>query len=830
MRREKFAIASAYDTETTNIAYKDIARAFPILFIDNDLRDIDLKEYEPGNDKVNLYRHEDEMLARIDEYIKWGRIVKKVPIICAYNLMFDLQPLMQMLDARYDMEVNAQSSTNVYTIDLYEADGEAHLLRFWDTFHLEMRGLAAMGRTAGLPKADGEWDYDLIRTPETPLTEEEIFYAKRDVQVIPAYLKYLLNANEWMKQEDFGSKILTKTSIVRQMARRNISNIKVEKRNGKILTLDKAFTEYCKSELPSNFNIYGLRQACFRGGFTFTAARYASTIQRRVYSADVTSMHHTFINGRYTPQNFDVCRSDVMQRICEKIISTSREHILENYHKPFEYAIHARIEFTNIRLKNGSAFEHYGIALESTSKFKKKLLVDSELATSEMNALAENETRALDWHDDFFNQVFAFGKLYEAERVTLHLTELELWCLSRVYEWDEMNVICGEATLKWRKPPDFVTLQSNMLFEQKSKAKFIQAHYKEGEPYAYNLTNIPDGIAQSLRDGTCEEQFFDSWYSSTVKGMFNGIYGTQAQNIYKGNYKVECGEIQPDYDTVATIDNFAEKQPKTTRVLYTYGMRIVGGSRLHMVLAIELIFERFGDKARILGGDTDSMKISVDDDVDADMISSALEPLAVASKNAIDASMDRVRKLYPNLASTLKGIGAFEIENEVPYETHLELWNKSRVSFDGSKFHVTCAGLPRPIGEYNIETLMKDLYEAGNSPEDIMLNCMGYDTLIRNPVSHILEHHRPKAVDLFDEDVTDYMGNTTHVTTHESIALYQAGRWIGETVKIGNMDNIAYLKRVYGSNVVGRPTYLDYDGNRPLVYRDTEDGVKEVFS
>ena len=222
MRAPKYVIAAVYDTETCNIGENENTRAYPILFIDNDIRDIDLYNYEPDrDDKVNFYRTEDEMQDRIDEYVKWGRICKVVPIVCAYNLMFDLQPLMEDLNERYEIRANAQSSTNVYTLDLF-SDGKI-ALRFWDTYHLEMRGLSAMGETCGLGKAIGDWDYSLIRHPRTTLTDEELFYARRDVQVIPAYLRYLLHANEWMRQSDFGFRVLTKTSIVRQMARREIA-------------------------------------------------------------------------------------------------------------------------------------------------------------------------------------------------------------------------------------------------------------------------------------------------------------------------------------------------------------------------------------------------------------------------------------------------------------------------------------------------------------------------------------------------------------------------------------------------------------------------------
>ena len=196
-KRPEFRVAASYDTETCNICIDRAGntwRAYPVLFIINDLRGCDLRTYEPGAGHIVFYRHESEMQDAIDEYIAWGERERCIPIICAYNLMFDLQPLMHDLNERWDMEVSAQSATSAYTVDIVR-DG-AVKLRFWDTFYLEMRGLAKMGEAAGLPKAEGDWDYSKIRTPETPLTQEELFYAGRDTEVIPAYLRYLLESNE----------------------------------------------------------------------------------------------------------------------------------------------------------------------------------------------------------------------------------------------------------------------------------------------------------------------------------------------------------------------------------------------------------------------------------------------------------------------------------------------------------------------------------------------------------------------------------------------------------------------------------------------------------
>ena len=831
MKRPKYVLAAIYDTETCNIGEGEDTRAYPILFIDNDIRDIDLYNYEPDrDDKIRFYRHEQEMQDRIDEYVKWGKLCKVVPIICAYNLMFDLQPLMEDLNERYEIRANAQSSTNVYTLDLF-SDGNC-VLRFWDTYHLEMRGLSAMGKTAGLAKANGEWDYGLIRTPETVLTDEEIFYARRDVQVIPKYLQYLLRANEWMQQSDLGFRVLTKTSIVRQMAKREIEPLSVPKKDGGEFKIRTGFMYLCKRELPPNYQRYALRKACFRGGFTFTAAEYAMTIQRNVVSADVTSMHHTFINGRYVPQEFKCVYPKYLREVFTEVIETPLEYILERYEKPFNVAFHAEIRFTNVRLKKGTCFEAWKIALEPSSKFKKGIDVGAGIGYDPAAVMQENDVRSRGWYDKFNKATFAFGKLYSAEEIVMHFTELELWTFSRVYEWDTIEPIYGEATRNFKLPPEFVTLQSNKLYKQKDACKYILFHYKKGEPYKHEIKYIPDGIAAQLKDGTLEPQFFESYYSSTVKGMFNGIYGTQAQDVFKPQYKCEDGTLVVDESTVTTPENYEEKKPKTCRVLYTYGMRIVGGSRMHMVIAMELLYNYFGDRAHVLGGDTDSMKIACNDDVTDEEISNALEPIAAASTGAIFRTMERLRKNFPDFASGLNGVGGFEIENAGHhYPIHYEMWNKARVSWDGEHVHITCAGLPRPIGRYHIETYLEELINAGNDPSTVFRNVLGFDVFVSNDVSHTLEHRKPQPSDVYDSVVVDYRGKETHVIAHESTALYPAGRWLGESLKQTNRLSIAYLKRHCDRCVESRTRYVvrSSETGRAKLLRDSESGPMTIM-
>lgn len=819
--RKDFKVAAIFDTETTNIGTGAETRAYPILYIFNDLRDTPLESYTPDTDDVRFYRRTSEALSYIDNLIEYGRAHGYVPIIAAYNLMFDMQTLMLELAQSYTITANAQTATSVYTIDLHV--GNDVVCRFWDTFYLEMGGLRAMGETCGLPKAVGDWDYSLARTPETPLTEEEKFYARRDVQVIPQYLQWLLRANHWLTPDMLGCRVLTKTSLVRQMARREIGGRRVTLRSGKRMTLQRAFELTCNQEFPKNYESYALRKACFRGGLTFTSAKTASVVVDDVASLDVTSMHHAFINGRRLPVKFVPTPPELLQIACKSIIATPVAEVLLHYDDPFRTGAHVAVRFTNLRLRKGTCFDVWGIAICPRSKFVRTLRADTDYSNNERAKTQENSVRAHGYVDSAVNPTYAFGKLYRADECILHVNEIELWNVAQVYEFDEMHVLYGEATTKTIVPPDYVTLQSNMLFARKTDVKNLIKRYTESVPYAGDIPDsIPEGIAHDAKTGELSMKFLQSYYGSTVKGQFNGIYGTQAQDVMKADYRVtETGELEVDKTTVCTPENFTKKRPKTPRVLYTYGMRIVAGSRMHLLIAMLLIHRRFGDRVTVTGGDTDSLKISCADDVTDTELLDALEPLHTAIENAINRTMRRVRTTAPDMASTLEHIGKFEVEDcggATRYVEHMELWNKARVSLDaGGRVHVTCAGLPRPDGMYTIEDFIAALMRAGHGFAETAQMSLGYDVLVDYDICHTLQRNRPHVWDRYVGAVTDYRGETARVDAPEAIALYPSGRWLGESDKQANGENLAYLRNVYNRNVETTPRELVVQDGKPKI-------------
>ena len=814
-----YKIVGVYDTETSNIGEGSDTRAVCCLYIYNDISMCDLTKYTPDcpEEHVRFYRHEVDMLEQIEDCISEYSPLAIIPVICAYNLGFDLQTLMHSLSKRYAIRANAQSTTNLYTLDLYDKASGACLLRLWDTYHLEMRGLEAMGETCGLPKAKGKWDYDKVRHPETPLTDEERYYAKRDVQVIPAYLRFILESNEWAAPDMLGFRIITKTSLVRQMAKSTIYNLRPRSYK---LALGKMYELTCDQERPYSYYVYALRKACFRGGFTFTAANNASQVQCNVASMDAVSMHHAFINGRYVPVHFRKLPRAVLQQMAENVLKTSVENVLKNYHMPFSWAFHARIRFDNIRLRRGSVFERDGIALLAQAKFK-GTVGRAEYGENERAKEAERMSKLAGWVDKARNPLFAFGKLMSADIAVVHVSELELYTMSRVYEWDAMRVEIGEGTSKFALPPDYVTLQSNALFTMKSEVKEIISHYTEGVPYEGDMSDlIPEGIAYELRKGTMSEDFLKSWYTSTVKGMYNGIFGTQAQDVFKPSYTVDAGDLVIDDATRATAATWAGIQPEHVKVFYNYGLRIVGGSRLHLVLALEAVHAVFGDDVKVTGGDTDSIKAAFADGVRNADIEAALKPLADACERAISRTCRRIRRDYPDMASSMSKVGSFEVEDcagHERYAQHVDLWNKTRASLDcDGHVHVTAAGLPQPRDLYTAKDAIEDLMREGLEFGDAVHAVIGYNAELDNSICHILEHHRPLACETYDDHIEDYTGRVYEGKLHQAIALYPASRKMGDTLKTSNLQNVRYLRGI-GAEVPCEDRYITREGGNLVI-------------
>lgn len=122
-------------------------------------------------------------------------------------------------------------------------------------------------------KAVGYLDYDLIRTPLTPLSDDELLYGENDIRVLLSYIQ------EKIEQDGDITKIpLTNTGYVRNFCRKECY---------------KRFKEYrlVMNELTIETDEYKQLRRAFQGGFVHANANYVNRTIDDVASYDFTSSY-----------------------------------------------------------------------------------------------------------------------------------------------------------------------------------------------------------------------------------------------------------------------------------------------------------------------------------------------------------------------------------------------------------------------------------------------------------------------------------------------------------------------------------------------------------
>lgn len=123
-------------------------------------------------------------------------------------------------------------------------------IEFICTLSLENMSLASWGEALGIPKKVGDLAYNVMRTPLTPLTDKELGYCERDLEVMYIGLK------EELKSYPSVHKLpLTSTGKVRKVVK-------------DLLMLDKEYINYIHSLVPENPYQYKTSMLVYAGGYT----------------------------------------------------------------------------------------------------------------------------------------------------------------------------------------------------------------------------------------------------------------------------------------------------------------------------------------------------------------------------------------------------------------------------------------------------------------------------------------------------------------------------------------------------------------------------------
>lgn len=154
------------------------------------------------------------------------------------------------------------------------------------SYMLTRLSLDSWGKQLGVHKATGDLDYEIIRTPLTPLTEEELHYCEQDCLVVEAGIKV------YIKQYGLQSKIpLTQTGTVRKVVKEKLMS-------------NEEYARDIKRLVPKSADEYKMLQDVFAGGYTHANRLYAGeTVDEYIEHYDFASSYPTVMIAEKYPMS-----------------------------------------------------------------------------------------------------------------------------------------------------------------------------------------------------------------------------------------------------------------------------------------------------------------------------------------------------------------------------------------------------------------------------------------------------------------------------------------------------------------------------------------------
>lgn len=809
--RKPYQIIGAYDSETTNVNENGTHRAFPMLhqlgILDCSVEMLDSDTVEQ-HVNIELYRHAVDLYARLNEIVETG--FPYVPVICCHNLSFDMYGLSPWLDSLENVRVLAKSKRKPITFTICDNEGNARLV-LWDTLVFTGQSLDSMGRDCGYLKASGKWDYNLIRSPETPLTDDEIEYSKKDIYALLAYMGWWLKRNPDIEPSKLGLNVVTKTGVVRERRK-----ILFDSKRGKGCKYNIGrFWHYLnKQQQPKSDDELYTMFGCTRGGFTFCSSKNAGIpfdfdgTDLSIMGFDATSQHPAQMVSHFYPVNFHESEPRTLDYAFHNVTKRTVDYVLEHYEKPFNVAFNAVFEFSNLRPKQGSLFAEYGIAPLASARILedyKELDEDNE----QFQQFREHLVK-LGYQDSCKNPRFEFGKLVSADTAILFLTELAVWEMAQAYEWDSVRAIGGYMTGRFVRPSDMSTVSVMTFYKAKNEFKKArESYYKTGtiqNGETLKSLGIADSIVSLMETGNATDSEVDSAYQST-KANLNALFGIEASNEYRRDTVLTASGI--DYAGVMGITN----APKNPKAWYQFGQRIVGWSRIAQILNMQLAYPYI---ETVVNGDTDSIKV-VCRESNREKVVSALDVYGNAVDRAKNVVMKRVENAYPDCYDELRNIGHYELEFET--KRFCASWNKAYCTHDidprdgKRKFAFTLAGIPARAG---VNQAADQFHANGISYGEVCSLMLGYNVTYAHSVIRLNARSFPEWGAAYVSSVEDYLGRVTKVYEPAALCLYPMSKTVNDTRNFENRIN-GEIAKANNPNMNTEPVVISRNGDKFLI-------------
>lgn len=231
----------------------------------------------------------------IDETVYYGRYLSELPqflqkvkkacnglapIVWVHNLSYEFQFIREYLEDIAPITVFARSERKPikFNWDIFE---------FRCSYMLTRKSLATWGNELGCEKMVGDLDYNILRTPKTPLTDKEKGYCKRDCIVVYHGIKDFLNIYKYQHAIP-----LTQTGRVRRVVKDFTKN-------------NQKYLRKITRMQPKTEDEYKILRSAFMGGSTGACYLNAGKVLSGVGSFDLSSDYPSqIVRQKYPMQKF----------------------------------------------------------------------------------------------------------------------------------------------------------------------------------------------------------------------------------------------------------------------------------------------------------------------------------------------------------------------------------------------------------------------------------------------------------------------------------------------------------------------------------------------
>lgn len=435
-------------------------------------------------------------------------------IVYVHNLSYDSHFILKWLNV-----------TNIFATDKHMPLYIEHddFLIFKCSLRLSNKKLSKLAdKTLKIDKKIKGFNYNLIRTPVTPLTDDELLYCETDIKIVYQYILSEIAVND----NDITHIPMTAIGYARRYCRR--------------LCNCESYRNWFMHGCIADEKIYKMLRFAFTGGITHANSIYC----------DMTLQNIT---------NFDL-QSDYPAQIVKNKFPTGAyiHDTLSHFPDDEDIAVLAVVRFEGLRAK-------YTHSILSYSKCKCKCPYNDTFKIS-CFYMHKRGLCKFDNIDQCKERLeLDNGRIIKCGNVTTVLTEIDFYNLSLMYTWDNYKIIDSYTCKKEYLPRPFV-MATLKLYSDKTELKGL-AGYETEYKLAKALLNSLYGMC--VTDILHDEYLYtpdndDMWTVNKIENV------DEALEKYKTNHSsfllYQTGVYITAYarrDLVETISNICEMATDT---------------------------------------------------------------------------------------------------------------------------------------------------------------------------------------------------------------------------------------------------------------------------